>query len=418
MGARGKFTRKTRAPPVSFVTALKNGTRMRVFTPARVNFPKGSMRGGIRRSAPPMRLGKRMSTGKFTTFHYKLKLATTAFTALDVWNLNVGGGVNATGGQLYMSFCNAYYVPIMIYNMIRNFTMYRPIRFRLLYRTRIGTSVTCNLICSYFKDPSFFEARAVASSLAAVTDAMLSTATSCGQWPAWKNMDCPTIMFPKWMYSVVDTLSGAIDLAGNTSNLRGEVAGAYGILGVNNPTPSVAITFGDFYLECDVQVKDMVQAQTSNVGVDGKPVTQHFDPVQRNIHRILRRLDAYEEKFGRPATVQDDLEGQVDERLDEKSISIDEPLQIVNSLGLNVPMRPNLIDRKKIVKSVIDELMDRKKVVRINNKVDDLSDDFEMLRVKEDSIPGATVSTTDSVVRSASPQPKNTTIPKKSSSWK
>lgn len=327
----GKLDMVTRKPAVSYVRKQRSGPLMKYVIPKRL---RGKPSGGC-------------------TFHYRLSLGTVGFTVTtDEFNFILSAGSSAnTRGQFYMWPANAFYFPAMVYNMVRNYEFYRIPRFRVIYRTRYGASINCVLFCSYFPDPNFFEDQTIANATTVLNAPILTSATSCAQWPAWNNMDCKTNSCKKWLYTAGTQLNNAFSFAGTAANDRQTVAGVYGFFGTGNPTPGTATTIGDIYIEMDVETKVMANPQQGTISfAESTSVGSTMHP-KAHIRKLLqteeklKKLDQLLERL----EVSGELKGYGRDELStniERTQKKREYLEAVDRLkeGELVEMKPHLVE--------------------------------------------------------------------------
>lgn len=276
MGRRGKLDQRARPPPTTYSHPQRAGPRVTI----------GSRRKLVSRKLGGKKRGVLMMPRKMpgTDFTFSMKLATVGFNSSNAFVVQFMSG-NVVGGQIYMMPQNSYYFPTMVTNLVSCYSRYRLMQFRLRYRTRMGTQTSSILQCAYFADPGFFEGQsAIANAAQAPSDALLTTASSCTQWPVWRDMDCPWHRSNKLLYVDSTTPSGVFVFTGAVANERQTVAGVYGILGTTNPTLNSAITVGDLYIDMIINCREMVTPQTT--GVTFKTTTQRIAELEKKMERL------------------------------------------------------------------------------------------------------------------------------------
>ncbi len=239
-----------------------------------------------------MNLGMRVRD-PVINLHFRFKIASLGFDAAGAPTFLCGPLLTTEFmGQLYLQLPNSFYFPSMVTNMARNFEYWRLPRFKLLWRTRLGTTSQSFLHCAFFPDPEYLQSIGVSAATSLLNQGNLQNTPNCGQWPAWKNMDCPEFSQRKWLYTAGPQISTRYDFAGISSVERQTCAGVFGFVLESTPSLGTAITVGDFYMDMDVQLRNMVSAFTT---VTPKP---SLDSRLKDIEKQLSALslDYKEEK--------------------------------------------------------------------------------------------------------------------------
>lgn len=148
----GPLDRKSRPPPVTYAHAQRNGNLMVLGKRNLTKVLKGRVNLGRRNNKKRnrMNLGMRVRD-PVINLHFRFKIASLGFDAAGAPTFLCGPLLTTEFmGQLYLQLPNSFYFPSMVTNMARNFEYWRLPRFKLLWRTRLGTTSQSFLHCAFF----------------------------------------------------------------------------------------------------------------------------------------------------------------------------------------------------------------------------------------------------------------------------
>jgi hypothetical protein len=250
-------------------------------------------------------------------FTYQIKIMQASYDATSGQLVLTFSGSGYSLSQYYMQPYNQYYFPAMVTNILKNYQQFCIPAFRIRFRTRVGTSAAGMMTCAYFKDPEYFQASGTSNATGAIIPQQLDTASTCGQWPIWKNMDCPWHFSPKWMYTDGANLNAVYNFDTVAATERQTTAGVYGFYSVAGTTDLKGVTFGDIYLDMVVRGRYMA---TPAVAAVPKPT---LGDLNEKVKLLTKQVEALQS---------DDL--------DEKDL-----VRVEQTSGLGVKMRGPVLDQ-------------------------------------------------------------------------